>query len=51
MAEVLGTQGDLWDTQSDMLFALLGALTALVMFSRLQNRQIPLETAFPASST
>jgi putative membrane protein len=36
----LGTQGDPWDTQSDMLFALIGAVTALTLFSRLQDRQI-----------
>ena len=38
--EFLGTQGDQWDTQSDMFFALIGAVTALVLFSRLQDRQI-----------
>jgi putative membrane protein len=38
--EFLGTQGDPWDTQSDMLLALIGALTALLLFSRLQDRQI-----------
>lgn len=38
--EFLGTQGDPWDTQSDMFFALIGAVTALVLFSRLQDRQI-----------
>ncbi|CAG0958018.1 Inner membrane protein YjdF [Methylophilaceae bacterium] len=38
--EFLGTQGDPWDTQSDMFFALIGAVTALVFFSRLQDRQI-----------
>lgn len=36
----LGTQGDPWDTQSDMLFALIGAITALVFFSGWQDRQI-----------
>lgn len=36
----LGTQGDPWDTQSDMLFALIGAVTALVLFSGWQDRQI-----------
>lgn len=35
----LGTQGDVWDTQSDMLFALIGALVALVTCERLQDRQ------------
>lgn len=38
--EFLGTQGDPWDTQSDMFFALIGAVTALVLFSPLQDRQI-----------
>lgn len=38
--EFLGTQGDPWDTQSDMFFALLGAIAALVLFSRVHDRQI-----------
>ena len=38
--EFLGTQGDPWDTQSDMFMALLGACTALLMFARWQDRQI-----------
>lgn len=38
--EFLGTQGDPWDTQSDMFCALLGAMTALVAFSSLHQRQI-----------
>lgn len=38
--EFLGTQGDPWDTQSDMFFALLGASLGLLAFSRLQDRQI-----------
>ena len=38
--EFLGTQGDPWDTQSDMFFALIGAITALLLFSRIQDRQI-----------
>ena len=38
--EFLGTQGDPWDTQSDMFTALLGALSALALFARLQDRQI-----------
>jgi putative membrane protein len=36
----LGTQGDQWDTQWDMFVALLGAATALLIFSRLHDRQI-----------
>ena len=38
--EFLGTQGDPWDTQSDMFFALLGASFGLLAFTRLQDRQI-----------
>lgn len=36
----LGTQGDVWDTQMDMLFALIGDLLALACFSKLQNQAI-----------
>ncbi len=38
--EFLGTQGDQWDTQSDMFLAFLGALTAILLLARLQDRQI-----------
>ena len=38
--EFLGTQGDPWDTQSDMLCALVGAVTALLLFARFHDRQI-----------
>lgn len=36
----LGTQGYVWDTQSDMLFALIGAIFAIVFFSEIQNKAI-----------
>ncbi|MGB5964364.1 MAG: DUF2238 domain-containing protein [Sulfurimonadaceae bacterium] len=36
----LGTQGYIWDTQSDMWFALLGAVVGLVLLSRLHDRQL-----------
>ena len=36
----LGTQGDPWDTQSDMGMAFLGAVVAMVLFARWQDRQI-----------
>lgn len=36
----LGTQGDVWDTQSDMGMALLGALFAVMFLSRLHDKQI-----------
>jgi putative membrane protein len=38
--EFLGTQGDPWDTQSDMFFALIGAIAAMALFSRLHDRQL-----------
>ncbi|HFO0263788.1 TPA: DUF2238 domain-containing protein [Serratia marcescens] len=38
--EFLGTQGDPWDTQSDMFCALLGAICGLLLFGRWQDRQI-----------
>jgi putative membrane protein len=36
----LGTQGDIWDTQSDMLFATIGAIIGLTLFSKLQDQQL-----------
>jgi putative membrane protein len=36
----LGTQGYAWDTQSDMAFALLGALTAIALLSNTHDRQL-----------
>jgi putative membrane protein len=36
----LGTQGDVWDAQSDMLFAGVGAVVGLVLFSRRHDRQL-----------
>lgn len=38
--EFLGTQGYAWDTQADMAFALLGAVLALLLFSRWHDQQI-----------
>ena len=36
----LATQGDVWDTQWDMFLALLGALAAQGLLSRLHDRQL-----------
>jgi putative membrane protein len=36
----LGTQGFVWDTQTDMAFALLGAVVALVTLARVHDRQL-----------
>jgi len=38
--EFLGTQGDEWDTQSDMFMALIGATVALATLSRVHDRQL-----------
>jgi putative membrane protein len=38
--EFLGTQGDPWDTQSDMAMALVGACTMLLTLSRWHDRQL-----------
>jgi putative membrane protein len=46
----LGTQGDPWDTQEDMATAAIGALTALLLFSRWHDRLISrMETKKAAS--
>jgi len=36
----LGTQGYVWDTQSDMALALLGAILALVSLSKYHDMQL-----------
>jgi putative membrane protein len=36
----LGTQGYVWDTQSDMWLALIGAISCLVVLSRSHDRQL-----------
>jgi len=36
----LGVQGYVWDTQSDMAWAFVGALTALLLLSRWHDRQL-----------
>jgi putative membrane protein len=38
--DFLGTQGDPWDTQWDMMFALIGAVVSLLLLSRVQDRQL-----------
>ncbi len=38
--EFLGTQGDVWDTQSDMFMALMGASSALALLTGWHDRQI-----------
>ncbi len=36
----LGTQGYVWDTQSDMMYALIGSLLALGLLSKWHNSQL-----------
>jgi len=36
--EFLGTQGYIWDTQSDMFFALIGSVVALVLFGKYHDK-------------
>jgi len=36
----LGTQGYVWDTQSDMFWAFVGSITAFVLFSKYQDKKI-----------
>jgi putative membrane protein len=36
----LGTQGYIWDTQSDMALALVGAIVSLLLLSRVHNKQL-----------
>jgi len=40
----LGTQGYVWDTQSDMFLALLGAGLAIILLGKVQDRQIRNQT-------
>ena len=43
----LGTQGDVWDTQWDMMMALFGAATALLVLPRFHDRQLARLTPHP----
>lgn len=36
----LGTQGYIWNTQSDMFYATIGAICALVFFNKIQDKYI-----------
>jgi len=38
--DFLGTQGDVWDTQKDMLLAAIGAIIALAMLGRRHDRSL-----------
>lgn len=36
----LGTQGYIWDTQSDMLYATIGAICSVLILAKIQDKQI-----------
>lgn len=40
----LGTQGYVWDTQSDMLYACIGAICMVVFLAKIQDKTIELES-------
>jgi putative membrane protein len=42
----LGTQGYVWDTQSDMWLALLGAISSLLLLSRIHDKQLKSQPTF-----
>jgi len=43
----LATQGYVWDTQSDMAWALFGAIVAITLLSRWHDRQLQSRLQFP----
>lgn len=45
--EFLGTQGYVWDTQSDMALALAGALCAVILLGRMHDRSMAKVEAHP----
>jgi putative membrane protein len=36
----LGMQGDIWDTQTDMLFCLIGSIVAIIVLTKLHNKYL-----------
>jgi putative membrane protein len=46
--DFLGTQGDPWDTQSDMLMALIGATASMALLSGLHDRALTRLRRLPA---
>ena len=42
----LGTQGYVWDTQSDMLYATIGALCMVLFFSKIHDKKLHNSTKF-----
>jgi putative membrane protein len=48
--EFLGTQGDVWDTQWDMLLAMIGAIAAQLLLAGVQDRQLGAGLSAPAAA-
>ncbi|HEV8582453.1 MAG TPA: DUF2238 domain-containing protein [Thermoanaerobaculia bacterium] len=48
--DFLGTQGDVWDTQWDMFLALIGAVAAQLLLSRVHDRELGELKAIPPAS-
>lgn len=46
----LGTQGYVWDTQSDMFIALVGAIGALSLLSKIHDRELSLHLSLRNNS-
>ncbi|GAA4314318.1 DUF2238 domain-containing protein [Mucilaginibacter gynuensis] len=44
----LGTQGYVWDTQSDMLYAMIGAICMVIFLSKVQDKAIERSKELPA---
>ena len=40
-ADFLGSQGDIWDAQKDMLMDTLGAVSAILLYLALRRRRTP----------
>ena len=36
----LGTQGDIWDTQTDMLWCLIGSIAAIILLTKLHDKYL-----------
>jgi putative membrane protein len=36
----MGTQGYIWDTQSDMLLAFIGAIAAVILLSKIHDKAL-----------
>jgi len=43
----LGTQGYIWDTQTDMFWCLIGSIVALILLTKLHNRYLQSFGVFP----